>query len=85
MPDAKVFDMPMELGLKLVAIIRAHLANAQISFARDTMILGPRMTTGGPFLQLAAESNINFYNLKRNYCIAATNDYFYFSVRLSFA
>jgi len=27
MPESKVFDMPMELGLELVTIIRAHLAN----------------------------------------------------------
>ena len=29
MPDPDVFDMPMEFGLKLVAIIRANLANAE--------------------------------------------------------
>jgi hypothetical protein len=28
MPDPKVYDMPMELGLELVAIVRTDLANA---------------------------------------------------------
>ena len=29
MPDPEIFDMPMEFGLELMTIIRAHLANAE--------------------------------------------------------
>ena len=28
-PDPEIFDMPMEFGLELITIIRAHLANAE--------------------------------------------------------
>ena len=28
-PDPEIFDMPMEFGLELMTIIRAHLANAE--------------------------------------------------------
>ncbi len=28
-PDPEIFDMPVKFGLELVAIIRAHFANAE--------------------------------------------------------
>lgn len=37
MPDTRVFDMPMELGLELVAIICAHLSNAERKLFDDVI------------------------------------------------
>ena len=36
-PDPEVFDMPMELGLELVTIIRAHFANAEWELFDDVV------------------------------------------------
>ncbi len=36
-PDPEIFDMPMEFGLELVAIIRANLANAEWELFDDVV------------------------------------------------
>ncbi len=36
-PDAEVFDMPMELGLELVAIVSAHFPNAERELFDDVV------------------------------------------------
>lgn len=36
-PDPEIFDMPMELGLEFVTIIRAHLANAKRELFDDVV------------------------------------------------
>jgi hypothetical protein len=35
MANAQVFDMPMKLGLELMAVVRSHLADAEREFVDD--------------------------------------------------
>jgi hypothetical protein len=41
-PDPEIFDMPMEFGLELMTIIRAHLANAEWKLFDDMIDLSPK-------------------------------------------
>jgi hypothetical protein len=52
MTDALVLDMPMELGLELMAIVGAHLADPEGEPGNDAVDEGDRIGLGVPVVDL---------------------------------
>ena len=44
MADSTIFDMPMELGLELVAVISSHLSDTEREFGDDMVDKGDRIS-----------------------------------------